>query len=144
MRTVIVLVFLVALCIPAAMAQTENTTALPDMVGKWTGVLDVVVWEKNTAWMPNETVIYRTGSETTLTITEQKGRMFSGEIVPKMSPGTKQVVLGIFESDNQSITMVDESGYLWGYMLSPIEMELSNQKVGMEEMVVTSGIFRKV
>jgi hypothetical protein len=143
MRNVIVLVLLLALCIPA-MAQAENKTMMmPDMVGKWTGVMDAMGWEKNTAWMPNETVSYWPGGEMTLTIKEQNGSMFSGEMVPEMSPGSKEIVLGIISSDNQSIAMVDENGYLWGYMNSPTELELSYQEVDMEGMEVASGIFKK-
>lgn len=139
-----VLVLLLALCVPS-LAQMENKTMmLPDMVGKWTGVMDAMGWDKNTAWMPNETVSYWPGGEMTLTVNEQKGTMFAGEMVPKMSPGSKEMVLGIFSSDNQSIAMVDENGYLWGYMLSPTELELSYQEVGMDGMEVASGRFKKV
>jgi len=144
MRSIMVLVLLLALCIPA-IAQTENKTMMmPDMVGKWTGAMDTVGWAKNTAWMPNETVSYWPGGEMTLTVKEQKGTMFAGEMVPTMSPGSKEIVLGIFSSDNQSIAMVDENGYLWGYMISPTEMELSYQEVDMEGMEVASGIFKKM
>jgi hypothetical protein len=143
MRSIMVLVFLLVLCVPAV-AQAENKTMmLPDMVGKWTGVMDAVGWDKNTAWMPNETVSYWPGGEMTLTVKEQNGTMFAGEMVPTMSPGSKEIVLGIFSSDNQSIAMVDENGYLWGYMLSPTELELSYQEVGMDGMEVASGIFKK-
>ncbi len=143
MRNIMILVLLLALCIPA-MAQSENKTMmLPDMVGKWTGVVDAAVWEKNTAWMPNETVSYYTGDEYTITITEQKGRMFSGELVPTLSPRSKEIILGIFSSDNQSIAMVDEDNYLWGYMNTPTELELAIQEVDNEGMSVISGIFKK-
>ena len=143
MRSIMVLVLLLALCVPA-MAQMENKTMMmPDMVGKWTGVMDAVGWDKNTAWMPNETVSYWPGGEMTLTVKEQKGAMFSGEMVPTMSPRSKEIVLGVISSDNQSITMVDENGYLWGYMNSPTEMELSYQEVVMDGMEVASGILKK-
>ncbi len=143
MRNIMILVLLLALCVPA-MAQMENKTMMmPDMVGKWTGAMDTVGWDKNTAWMPNETVSYWPGSEYTITINEQKGRMFSGEMVPTASPGSKEIVLGIFSTDNQSIALVDENGYLWGYMNSPTEMELSNQEVDIKGMEVASGIFKK-
>ncbi len=143
MRNIMMLVFLLALCVPAAMAQTENKMALPDMVGKWTGAMDTVGWDKNTAWLPNETVSYWPGSEYTITINEQKGKMFSGEMVPTASPSSKETIIGIFSSDNQSIAMADENGYLWGYMNSPTEMELCYQEVDMEGMEAASGIFKK-
>jgi len=143
MRNVMVLVVLLALCVPA-LAQTEEKMALPDMVGKWTGTMDAMGWDKNTAWMPNETVSYWPDTEYTITITEQEGNMFSGEIVPTASPRSKEMIIGVFSSDNQSIAMADENDYLWGYMSSPTELELSSQKVNIEGMEVASGIFKKV
>ena len=117
---------------------------LPDMVCKWTGTMDTVGWDKNTAWMPNETVSYWPGTEYTIAITEQKGNMFSGEIVPTPSPRSKEIIIGVFSSDNQSIAMADENDYLWGYMNSHTELELFSQKVNIEGMEVASGIFKKV
>jgi len=143
MRNVIVLAFLLALCIPA-MAQTTNMTEMPDMMGNWTGVMDSVGWEKNTAWMPNETVSYWPNGEEMLMITEQNGSMFSGKIVSILSPRSMEVALGIIGSDNMTISMVDEDGYYWGEMMSPTKMELFYQELDDEGMVVSGGLFEKM
>jgi hypothetical protein len=143
MRNIIVLAFLLALCIPA-MAQTTNITKMPDMIGNWTGVMDSVGWAKNTAWMPNETVSYWPNGEEMLMITEQNRSMFSGKIVPKLSPRSTEVVLGVIGFDNVTLSMVDEDGYYWGEMTSPTKMELFYQEVGSEGMVVSTGLFEKM
>ncbi|MCK9440647.1 MAG: hypothetical protein M0Q13_04415 [Methanothrix sp.] len=138
MRKILALVLLLALCIPAM------ATELPDMTGKWSGVMDFVGYDKNTAWLPNETVSFWPGEEYNLTISEQQGRAFSGTMVPGLSPRTVEVVLGVLCAENESITMVDESAYWWGQVISPTEIELNYQKVNMEGMVVGGGIFKKV
>ncbi len=132
------MLLLLALCIPAM------ATDLPDMTGNWSGVMDFVGYDKNTAWLPNETVSFWPGEEYSLTISEQRGRAFSGIMVPSLSPRTVQVVLGVLCSENESITMVDENAYWWGDVISPTEIELNYQKVNMEGMVVGGGIFKKV
>jgi hypothetical protein len=137
MRKKIALVLLLAICIPA-MAK-----ALPDVTGNWSGVMDFVGFDKNTAWMPNETVSYWPGEVWNLTITEQNERSFSGTMVPIGSPRSVEVVLGILSFDNESFTMVDENGFIWGYLISPTEIELNYQEVNMESMAVGSGVFKK-
>jgi len=138
MRRIFALLLLLALCIPAM------ATDLPDMTGNWSGVMDFVGYDKNTAWLPNETVSFWPGEEYTLTISEQQGRAFSGTVVPSLSPRTVQVVLGVLCSENESISMVDENAYWWGDVISPTEIELNYQKVNMEGMVVGGGTFKKV
>jgi hypothetical protein len=138
MRKIFALVLLLAFCIPAM------ATELPNMKGNWSGVMDFVGYDKNTAWLPNETVSFWPGEEYSLTISEQHGRAFSGTMVPSLSPRTLQVVLGVLCSENESITMVDENAYWWGDVISPTEIELNYQKVNMEGMVVGGGIFKKV
>jgi len=117
---------------------------MPDMMGNWTGVMDSVGWEKNTAWMPNETVSYWPNGEEMLMITEQNGSMFSGKIVSILSPRSMEVALGIIGSDNMTISMVDEDGYYWGEMMSPTKMELFYQELDDEGMVVSGGLFEKM
>ena len=138
MKKIIALVLLLAFCIPAMAAD------LPDLTGNWLGVMDHVGYDKNTAWLPNETVSYWPGGEVSLNITEQNGRLFSGTMIPSESPLSVEVVLGVLSVDNESITMVDENGYLWGNVISPTEIELNYQEVCIEGMVVGNGVFKKV
>ena len=135
---IIIAVLLLALCLPA-MAKD-----MPDLMGNWSGVMDFVGYDKNTAWQPNETVSYWPSEGWSLNITEQKGRSFSGMMVPKGSPRSKEVILGILSPDNESITMVDENGYLWGYVNSSTEIVLNYQEVNLEGMTVGGGVFKKV
>ena len=138
MKKVIAFVLLLAICIPAMAAE------LPDLTGNWSGVMDHVGYDKNTAWLPNETVSYWPGGEVSLNITEQNGRSFSGTMIPNGSPLSVEIVLGVLSVDNESITMVDENGYLWGSVISPTEIELNYQEVCIEGMAVGSGVFKKV
>ena len=138
MKKIIALLLLLAICIPAMAAE------LPDLTGNWSGVMDHVGYDKNTAWLPNETVSYWPGGEVSLNITEQNGRLFSGTMIPNGSPLSVEIVLGVLSVDNESITMVDENGYLWGSVISPTEIELNYQEVCIEGMVVGSGVFKKV
>ena len=94
--------------------------------------------------MPNETVSYWPNGEEMLMITEQNGTMFSGEIVPEMSPMSTEIVLGVLGSDNKTINMVDEDGYYWGEMISPTKMELFYHEVDMEGMAASAGMFEKM
>lgn len=135
---IIIAVLLLALCLPA-MAEE-----LPDLKGNWTGVMDFVGYDKNTAWQPNETVSYWPGEGWNLTITEQNGRSFSGMMIPKGSPRSEEVILGVLSQDNESITIVDENGMLWGSVNSPTEIELYYQEVGIDGMAVGGGVFKKV
>jgi len=138
MKKIIAFVLLLAICIPAVAGE------LPDLTGSWTGVMDYVGYDKNTAWLPNETVSYWPGGEVSLNIEEQNGRSFSGTMIPSGSPLSVEVVLGVLSVDNESITMVDENGYLWGRVISPTEIELNHQEVCIEGMVVGNGVFKKV
>ena len=135
---IIIAVLLLALCLPA-MAEE-----LPDLKGNWTGVMDFVGYDKNTAWQPNETVSYWPGEGWNLTITEQNGRSFSGMMIPKGSPRSEEIILGVLSQDNESITIVDENGMLWGTVNSPTEIELYYQEVGIDGMTVGGGVFKKV
>jgi len=138
MRKIFALLLLLALCIPAM------ATDLPDMTGNWSGVMDFVGYDKNTAWLPNETASYWPSEQWNLTVTEQQGRAFSGTMVPGGSLLSEEIVLGVLCAENESITMVDENGYWWGNVISPTEIELNYQEVCMEGMIVGGGIFKKV
>ncbi len=130
------LLVLLALCIPALAAD------MPDMVGNWTGTFSSVGWLKNTHWMATGNAEYWE-EENTLVVEEQNGTRFAGRLISAENPLTTEVVLGVIGSDNESITLVDEDGYLWGMMISPTEMELFDQKVDMDSIDVGGGIFTK-
>lgn len=130
------LMVLLALCIPALAAD------MPDMVGNWTGTFNGVGFLKNTHWMTSGNATYWE-AENTLIIEEQNGTRFVGTMTSAENPLQTETVLGIISSDNESITLVDEDGYLWGVVLSPTEIELFEQAIDKDSMSVSAGIFTK-
>ncbi len=135
-KEIVSIMVLLALCIPVLALD------MPDMVGNWTGTLNGVAWLKNTDYQASGEAAYFEG-EYTLAIAEQNGTRFTGKIIRSANPMASEVVLGVIDSDNQTVTLVDEDGYLWGWMNSSTEMELSYQSVDMDHMVVYEGILTK-
>lgn len=136
MKEIASLVVLLALCVPALAAD------VPDMVGNWTGTFSSVGLLKNTHWMVSGNAEYWE-EENILVIEEQNGTRFAGKMISVENPLAVEAVLGVISSDNESITLVNEDGYMWGWMISPTEMELFDQKVDMDSMDVGGGIFTK-
>lgn len=136
MRQTAILVVLLALCMPVLAVD------MPDMVGNWTGSFSSVGWYKNTNWMASGNAEYW-AEDNTLVIEEQNGTRFAGKLIPADNPLATEVILGVISVDNESISLVDEDGYLWGYMISPTEMELFDQEVCIDSIEVGGGIFTK-
>lgn len=70
---------------------------LPDLTGNWLGVMDHVGYDKNTAWLPNETVSYWPGGEVSLNITEQKRTIVFGDDDSKRKPSVCRNCAGRLE-----------------------------------------------
>ena len=127
---------LLALCIPALAVD------VPDVVGKWTGIVHGVAWSKNTDYQTTGKVEFWE-SPYTITIDEQNGTRFSGKMISDSNPLHTEVLLGIISSDNESITLVDENDYYWGLLKSPNEMELFRQGIDIHQMDLATGNFTK-
>lgn len=136
MKKIASLMILLAFCIPALAMD------MPDMVGNWTGTFNYVNWMKNTSSMASGNVSYWEDN-TTLLIEEQNGTRFAGKIIPAEKSAATEVVLGVIGSDNESITLADENGLLWGWLVSPTEMELFYQGADIDSVDVGGGIFTK-
>jgi hypothetical protein len=136
MRELASIAVLLALCIPALAVD------MPDMVGNWTGTFYGVGWLKNTDYQTTGKPDYWEDTYR-LSIEEQNGTRFAGKITRVQNPLASEVLLGIISSDNKSIALVDEDGYLWGWMNSPTEMDLSAQVVDIDYMDLYEGIFTK-
>jgi len=136
MKEITALIVLLALCIPALAVN------MPDMVGNWTGTFNGVGWSKNTDYQTSGMASYYE-DKYTLAINEQNGTRFAGKIIRVSNPLATEVVLGVIDSDNQTIILVDEHGYMWGWMNSSTEMDLSYQTVDIDHMTVRDGIFTK-
>ncbi len=135
MKEIASLIVLLVLCIPAMAID------MPDMVGNWTGTFNDVSWLKNTDFRASGKPDYLDNAYT-ITIEEQNGTRFAGRIALNRNPLTSEVLLGVIASNNE-ITLVDEDGYLWGFMKSPTEIELFYQAVDIDYMKMGGGTFTK-
>jgi hypothetical protein len=136
MKKITSLMVLLALCIPALAID------MPDMVGNWTGTFNYVSWMKNTSTTASGNVSYWEDN-TTLLVEEQNRTRFAGKIIPAEKSAVTEVLLGVISSDNESITLADENGLLWGWMTTPNEMELFYQGVDADSVDVGVGLFTK-
>jgi hypothetical protein len=136
MKKITPLMVLLALCIPALAID------MPDMVGNWTGTFNYVSWMKNTSTTASGNVSYWEDN-TTLLVEEQNGTRFAGKIIPAEKSAATEVLLGVISSDNESITLADENGLLWGWMTAPNEMELFYQGIDADSVDVGVGLFTK-
>jgi hypothetical protein len=136
MKKITSLMVLLALCIPALAID------MPDMVGNWTGTFNYVSWMKNNSTTASGNVSYWEDN-TTLLVEEQNGTRFAGKIIPAEKSVETEVLLGVISSDNESITLADENGLLWGWMTTPNEMELFYQGVDADSVDVGVGLFTK-
>ena len=134
MKEISLVTVLLALCIPALAVNT------PNMVGNWTGTFHGVAYLKNTDYQTTGKPDYW-DDKYNIVIDMQNGTRFSGKMIRDVNPLNKVVVLGVIDSDN--ITMVDDSGYYWGSLKSPKEMELFGQEVGIDYLDVSEGTFTK-
>ncbi len=105
MKEITSVIVLLALCIPALAVN------MPDMVGNWTGTFNGVGWSKNTDYQTSGMASYYE-DKYTLAINEQNGTRFAGKIIRVANPLATEVVLGVIDSDNQTIILVDEHGYM--------------------------------
>ena len=135
-----VVVVMLALLVPA---MAEDNKTLPDMIGNWTGSWDLVQFSKSTDWQNTGNVTFVKDANSTLVIDEQNDNMFAGKMVLEINPKAVEKVLGIIDSENESVTMVDEDGVLYGWFLSPTELEMTYQGISNEGIIVKDGKFTK-
>ncbi len=79
----------------------------------------------------------------TIFINEQNGTRFAGKIISAENLKQVEAIIGVIDTDNKSLNIVDENDLMWGELLSPTEMDVTFQSVGMDSIAVWSGIFTK-
>lgn len=136
MKEIASIAVLLTICIPALAVN------MPDMVGNWTGNVHGVTYLKNTDYQTTGKPDFWEDNYT-IAIDEQNGTRFSGKMIYDANPLNSMVVLGVMGSDNETIDLVKEDGYMWGSMNSPMEMELFAQAVDTNFMYVFEGTFTK-
>jgi hypothetical protein len=102
----------------AAPAPAPNT-AIPNLVGNWTGTM--VGYDQSIGFSdyPNTTM--------TMVVTEQQGRIFNGHLRifwkgKELNPG----IAGVIGADGKTFSMVEQdNGYTFGTIVSKDEIELT-------------------
>lgn len=139
-KEIISIEVMLVLCIPA-LAVNESPVNEYDLIGNWTGSNEGVTFSNITS---SQNFTFREMGERTWTfiIEEQRGASFTGKKISSANP-LPEKVLGIIGFDNKTIWMVDEDGYYWGEIISPIKMQLLHQETRNGEMKVFRGIFSR-
>jgi hypothetical protein len=116
--------------------------AIPDLKGKWVGQTEGIKYGKGdpkghrNESKPGEV----TRLEFTMSFEFQEGRVFSGT---RSSKRNSERFIGVIRSDNKTIYIIDEDGYISGHLLSKNKMELIYREVMHPVQVVHIGIFER-
>ncbi len=108
--------------VPATPATTGTTTVtvIPDLTGNWTGPMKG--YDEGTGFTDYSNMTIN------LTVTEQRDRIFSGNLVFTYTSGEEGSVdiAGVIGRDGRTLTMVERgAGYCFGTILSNDEIELT-------------------
>ncbi len=138
MKEIASVMVLLALCVPSLAVD------MPNMVGNWTGSYEGTGYENITSLNPDGNLTFYKIGETTWTfsIMEQKGAGFVGKKSSSTNP-VLQKLIGVIGFDNKTISMVDETGYYLGEMISPTEMQLLHYENGKEGMATIRSTITK-
>jgi len=105
---------------PAPSSQAaKEAAAVPDLIGNWSGTMKGYIEEKGYTDYPDEAM--------TMRVTEQTGRIFSGEIVFSNQTAIHEVkaFAGAINPDGRTFSIVEHGGgSSTGTLLSPGELEL--------------------
>jgi len=118
--TVLLLAVLICGCTTSPGESTAAPAETPDLLGNWTGQM--------TGYEHGKGYTDYAGSTMTLRVTEQNGRIFSGEITFKNSSGyairEATPCAGVIGRDGRALTLVEEGGgYSSGSIIAPEEIE---------------------
>jgi hypothetical protein len=83
----------------------------PEVTGTWSGAGPAV----------SESEGWETSRSASLAITEQRGRVFRGEV--KYEGGGEEFV-GVIQADGKTILISNDDGHVTAYLSSPAEMEV--------------------
>lgn len=109
-----------ALLVPILLVAGTCVAEIPDLLGKWTG-LESLYGEVNgsTKLTENESL--------NVTVTEQKNRLFTGNLTYKLENGTEisEGFTGAIGLDNETLYLAEfNEGYDFGTIISNDEIEL--------------------
>jgi len=112
---------------PAAPATTPTPTApaIPNIIGTWTGTMQS--YDEGTGFTDNP------GENLSIVVTEQQGRIFSGNMIYPMNGTEKsEDIAGTIGRDGRTLTLVEKNGYSSGIIVSDNEIELTYMRDGLQ------------
>ncbi len=117
--TILAIAVLACGCTTTAPSSQVVSAAIPDLTGNWSGTMEGFIEEKGYTDYPGEAM--------TMSVTDQRGRIFSGEIVFSNQTATHEVkaFAGAINPDGRTFSIVEHGGgSSTGTLLSPGELEL--------------------
>ena len=122
---------------PAATPAEAPAPALPDLTGTWTGPMQG--YDEGTGFSDYAALAV------SMTVTEQRGRIFSGEFVFRANGSeTRSGFAGALGRDNRTLSIAEKNGgYCTGQVLAADEIELVYLEDGSPYSVAIDS-FRRV
>ena len=101
-------------------AVTPAAPAIPDLTGTWTGTMLGYGEGKGFDDYPNQTI--------TMVVTEQRGRIFAGHFVFRLTKSEYTVPMaGILGSNGRTLSLVENAnGYTFGEITAKDEIQLTH------------------
>ncbi|MDD2338222.1 MAG: hypothetical protein PHD01_16820 [Geobacteraceae bacterium] len=142
MKLRILLAAVLSLCLGTTMALAGT---MPNLVGDWKvsgNGAGVVMGKLGHAEPTKDPQFLSVRPDFTLRINKQDGQRFHGE---KISPKSKETVLGMIDDDGKSIYMVDDDGvYICTYDKSKDSLKTRYMEPGLESKVVAISVYTRV
>ena len=140
MRRIIIMVTVVVVLIVPALVAAESD--IPNLMGKWVGKARGIKYGKADpmAHKKESELGKVTSLGFVITIDFQDGRAFSGT---RATTRNSERLLGVIRSDNKTLYMVDEDGYLSGHLLSENKMEVIYREIHYPIHGLSIGIFER-
>lgn len=122
---------------PAAVPAEKTAPAIPDLTGTWTGPMQG--YDQGTGFSDYPALGVK------MTVTEQKGRIFAGQIVfTTNGTGSASGFAGAIGRDGRTLTITEEAGgYCTGEIVAEDEIELVYMEDGSPYSIAIDS-FRRV
>ena len=136
--SILLLAVLISGCTTVSQESTAAVAATPSLLGNWTGTMNGYTnGEGYNDWV---------GYTMTMKVTEQKGRVFSGEFLFLNQSGilSTNTCAGVVGRDGKTLSMVENGGgYSSGSLVAPGEIEFIYSH-GAEPFTIAIDSLKKV
>jgi hypothetical protein len=136
--SVLLFAVLISGCTTASSNNGGAVASSPSLLGNWTGTMNG--YESGVGYTDYA------GYNMTMKVTEQKGRIFSGELIftNQSGPAETSTCAGVIGRDGTTLSMVENGGgYSSGTLVSPGEIEFIYSN-GAEPFMIAIDSLKKV